>query len=139
MNRSASAVHDTVIEGEREHARGADGQHVAAIHGDDGRLLLDRPHAQDRGLGLVDDRRADDRAEDAGVGDRERALLHFVGTQLLGARPLAEIVDGPRQAEERQLVGVLDHRDDEPPVERHRDAEVDVPPEDRALAASRPS
>ena len=34
-------------------------------------------------------------------------------------------------AEQRELVGVLDDRDDEAPVERHRDAEVDVAPEDR--------
>ena len=39
-----------------------------------------------------------------------------------------------RGAEQVELVGAADHRHDEPPVERHRDAEVDVPPVERALA-----
>ena len=39
--------------------------------------LLDRAEAQDRGLARVDDRRARVDAEDADVGDRERAAAHL--------------------------------------------------------------
>ena len=60
--------------------------------------------------------------------------LHFVGGELLGPRALAEVVDGARHAEEGELVGPLDDRDDEAPVERHGDADVDVAPEDGGVA-----
>ncbi len=83
-----------------------------------------RPDAEDGGLRLVDDRRADHRAEHAGVGDREGALLDLIRAQLLGAGPLAQVVDGAGDAQQRELVGVLDHRHDEPPLERHGDAEL---------------
>ena len=66
-------------------------------------------------------------------------LLHLVRAQLLGPGPLAQVVDGAGQPEQRQLVGVLDDRHDQSPVERHGDAEVDVAPEDGALAATRRS
>ena len=76
-----------------------------------------------------------DGPEHARVGDRERAALHVVGAQLLGARPLAQVVDGAGHAQQRELVGVLDDRHDESPVERDRDPQVDVAPEHGALAA----
>ena len=60
------------------------------------------------------------------------------GLSFLPARPLAQVVDRPGQAEQRELIGVLHDRDDEAPVERHGDAEVDVAPEDGALARTPP-
>src|SRR2546426_6043251 len=43
---------------------------------------LDRAHAEDGDLWLVDDRRAGVRAEHPGVGDGERATLDLLGRQL---------------------------------------------------------
>ena len=95
--------------------------------------------AEDGRLRLIDDGRPDDRAEHAGVGDSERALLDLVRTQLLGPGPLTEVVDGPGDAQQRELVGVLDHRDDQPPVERHRDADVDIAAEAACFPPTPPS
>ena len=89
---------------------------------DDDRALLDGADAEDRDLRLVDQRQAVERAEDARVRDREGAALHFVGIQLLRPRAGGEVVDRPAQAEQVLLVGVADHRHDQPVVERDRDA-----------------
>ena len=62
----------------------------------------------------------------AGIGDREGALLHLFGLQFFGARALGQIVDGALQAQKILLVGVLDHRHDQAPVQRHGDADVDL-------------
>ena len=53
-------------------------------------------------------------------------VLHFFGLQLLRARAVGEVVERSREPGERQVVGVLDDRDDEPPVERDGDADVDT-------------
>jgi len=50
------------------------------------------------------------------------------GSSFLGARALAQVVDRAGQAAERQLVGALDDRHDESPVERHGDSDVYVTP-----------
>src|SRR3972149_1808701 len=65
-------------------------------------------------------------AEDARVGDAEGRVLDLFGLELLRASALGQVVQRPLQAEEVHLVGALDDRDDEPPVERHGDADVDV-------------
>src|SRR5687768_5450493 len=127
------AVDHPMVECEREQSARAYREAVRAVHRDDRRLLLDGADAENRDLRLVDDRRADHRSENAGVRDRERALLHFVRVELLGSRALAEVVDRAGDAQQRELVGATDHGNDEPPVERHRDAEIDVAPEDGAL------
>ncbi len=44
------------------------------------------------------------------------------GDEPLGARALGQVGGRPGQAEQVHLVGVLDHRHDEPVLERHRDA-----------------
>ncbi len=46
--------------------------------------------------------------------------------ELLGACAIGEVVGGLGEAEQVHRVGVLDHRHDQPPIERHRHAEVDV-------------
>ena len=88
-------------------------------------------------LRLVDDRRADERAEHARVGDRERPVLDFVRIEPLGARAIGEIVERARETGEREVVGVLDDGDDEPPVERDGDADVDLLAVDDLVAAHR--
>ena len=95
--------------------------------GDHLRPLLDRAEPEDRRRAERDDRRAHERAEHAGVRDRERARPALPrGFSFLRARALGEVVERAREAGERQVVGVLDDRDDEPPVERDRDADVDT-------------
>ena len=93
--------------------------------------------AQDRHLRLVDDGRAEQRAEAAGVGDGERAALHLVGLELLGARARGQVGDRAAQAEHVLLVGVLDHRHDQALIERHGDADVDVLLVDDVVAVDR--
>ena len=70
--------------------------------------------------------RAELLAEDAGVGEREGATGDLVGRELLAARAVGHIDDGAGDAEEVLLLCLLDDRDDEAPVERDGDADVDV-------------
>ena len=95
------------------------------------------PTHEDGHLRLVDDRQAELRAELSGVGDGERAGVHFLGLQLLGARALGEIRDRLAEIDRRQRVGLLHHRHDQPAVERHRDAQVDVLLVDDRVAVER--
>ena len=83
---------------------------VAVLVGDDDRPLLDRADAEDRDLRLRDDRRAEERAEDARVRHGEGAALDLLGLQPLRPRPLREVLRGAREAQDRLLVGVLDDR-----------------------------
>ena len=59
--------------------------------------LLDRADTEDGDLRLIDDRQAEERAEDPRIRDRERPALHFFGIQLLAARATREIVNRARQ------------------------------------------
>ena len=77
-------------------------------------------------LRLVDDRRAELLAEDAGVGEREGAAGDLVGRQLLAAGAVGEIDDGAGDAEEVLLLRLLDDGNDQAPVQRDGDADVDV-------------
>ena len=101
---------------------------------DDNGALLDVADAEDRHLRLVDDRHAEERAEHAWIGDREGAAGYFVGLQLLGAGSVRQIGDRPREAEQVPLVGVFHHRHDQSPVQRDRDADVDVLVKDHLVA-----
>ena len=69
------------------------------------RALLDRPHAQDTALRLVDDRGGKQRAADAVVGDGEGAALDFVRLELARPRPVGQIIDrcAPDPAEKNHL------------------------------------
>ena len=49
------------------------------------------------------------------------------GVELLAARALGEVGDGARDAQEVLLLGLLDDGNDEAPLQRHGDADVDVP------------
>ena len=89
-------------------------------------FLVQAADAEDGGLRLVDDGRAELLAEDAGVGEGEGAAGDFVGRELLGAGALGEVDDGAGDAEEVLLLALLDDGDDQAPVERDGDADVDV-------------
>ena len=77
------------------------------------------------------------RAEAAGVRQRERAARHLVRRQLLRAPALGEIGQRARQPEQVELLGVVDDRHDEilAVVDRDGDAEVDVALDDDVGAA----
>src|SRR3954452_18904751 len=67
---AVGAVEDSVIAHEREHHLVAGDQLALVVHG---RLLLELPDGEDRGLGRIDDRRELLDAEHPEVGDGERA------------------------------------------------------------------
>ena len=74
-------VDDPVIVGEGQIHHGADDDLIV----DDDGPLDDVVHAQDAALGRVEDRGREERAEDAAIGDGERAALHLID----GNRPCA--------------------------------------------------
>ena len=73
------AVDEAVVVAERQVRHRPDRDRVV----DDDGPLLDGADAENRDLRLVDDRHAEQRAEHAGVRDRERAAGHLVGLELL--------------------------------------------------------
>ena len=103
------AVDQPVVEAERQVRHRPDRDRIV----DDHRPLFDRADAENRHLRLVDDRHPELRAELSGVGDRERAAVHFLGLELLGARAIGDVGDRAAQTEHVLLVGVLDDRDDQ--------------------------
>ena len=116
-----------MIEAEREALDGADRDGVVAVLvGEDFGFLVEAADAEDGALRLVDDRRAELLAEDAGVGEGEGAAGDLVGSELLVAGAVGDVDDGARDAEEVLLFGLLDDGNDEAPVERDGDADVDV-------------
>src|SRR5712664_2926253 len=127
------AVHHAMVVAERHVAHRADGDRVV----DDYRALLDGAETKDTHVGLADDRQAEQAAKDARVGNRERAFLHFLGLQLFRTRALREVVHVALDAENVFLVGVFHHRDEQAPVERHGDADVDLLVQDHIGAVER--
>ena len=73
----------------------------------------------------------------ARVRHGERAALDLLGLQPLRTGALGQVLRGAGEAEDRLLVGVLDDRDDEAPVEGHGHPEVDVLVVDDVLAVDR--
>src|SRR6185437_6489365 len=105
------AVHDAVVEGDREIRTRADGDRVFPVRtGQHARPLLDGPDAHDRHLRLADDRRPHEGAEDARVRDGEGTTLHFRRIELLESRTIREIIQRARDPGEREVVGVSDDR-----------------------------
>ena len=68
------------------------------------RALHDRPDAEDRDLRLVDDRRVEQGAAAARVGQRERPACQLVGRDLAGPGPGGQVADLAGQ-HPRQLSG----------------------------------
>src|SRR5438093_2635877 len=103
-SRRRQAVDDAMVERHGEVHDRANPNGVT----DHDRAPADRLGAQDRGLGLVDDGLARDRAEGAGVVQREGAAAHVLRPQRLAACPRGEVVDRMRQVDGPHQVGVLD-------------------------------
>ena len=80
------AVDDAVVVADRH--VGAQPDRDGVVQND--RPLLDRADADDGDLRLADDRHAEQRAEHAGVRDRERSALHVLRLELLLARARGE-------------------------------------------------
>jgi len=76
-----SAIQNAMVEGQREIDHRADGNRVV----NDDRSFLYRAHAQDGALRLVDDRRGEQRAGNAVIGDGERPALDFIRLEFPGA------------------------------------------------------
>src|SRR5436190_5864180 len=120
--RRRQAVDDAMVERHGEVHDGANPDRVT----DHDRAPADRLRAQDRGLGLVDDGLARDRAESAGVVQGEGAVTHVLWPERLAACPRGEVVDRMRQVDEPHQVRVLDDGHDQCVRERDRDAHVHV-------------
>ena len=99
--------------------------------------LLRPPMPRIAALRLRDDRRAELLAEDAGVGEGEGAAGDIVWSELLVAGAVGEVDDGARDAEEGLVLGLLDDGDDQAPLQRDRDADVDVPVVEDGVALRR--
>src|SRR5580700_2331098 len=127
------AVYYAVIVGERQVDHAANGYRVVNYYG----ALFDCAEAENRDVWLIDYWEAEQAAEDAGVGDGEGAFGDFVGLELFCAGALCEIVHGAGDAQEIFLLGVLDNRDDQAPVERDGDADVALLVQDDVGAVNR--
>lgn len=120
-------IDDAVVEAERETLDGADGDGVVAVLvREDFGFLVEASDAENRALRLVDDRRAELLAEDAGVREGEGSTGDLVGRELLAAGAFGDIDDRAGNTEEVFLLRLLDDRDDETPIECDSDADVDV-------------
>src|SRR3984885_8071675 len=113
-------VHYAVIVGERQIHHAANGYRVVNYY----RALFDCAQAEDRDIGLIDYRQAEQAAEDAGVGDGEGAFGDFLGLEFFGAGAFGKIVHGARDAQEIFLLGILYDWNDQAPVESYGDADV---------------
>src|SRR5262249_46140481 len=74
-------VDHRVVVAQCDVAHGANGDRVV----DHDRSFFNRPEAKNADIRLADHGQAEEAAEYAGVGDRERAFLNFFRAQLLGA------------------------------------------------------
>src|ERR671922_269641 len=88
------AVEGAVVPGHAEVGHGSNGDAVAAVGvRDDYGPLDDGLEVEDGHLRLVDDRRGEDGAVGAGVGDGEGSSAYLVGLEPLAARALREVLD----------------------------------------------
>ena len=71
------------------------------------------------------------------IGDRERALRDLVRLERFRPRAMREVVHGALQPDDALLVSGSNHGHDQPPVQGHRDADVDVLVQDQVLAVER--
>src|SRR5579864_1024565 len=102
-----------------------------------GRLAGDRTHGENGRLGRIDHRLELFDSEHAEVADREGAAGVLVWLQFAGVRALGEIPGFAADLADALLVGVSDHRHDQPSFGRHRDANVNVAVADEAVLGER--
>jgi hypothetical protein len=127
------SVDDPVIEAQGQQSYLPDGDCVV----DHNRPFLNHPNPKYRDLRLIDYRRSDQPAKYAGIGDREGPPLHIIGLELLSPGTFAKIINGPRQAKQRFLVGIAYNRNYESPVECDGHADVDLLFVDDLIAPNR--
>ncbi len=121
------SIDDAMVESQGEPHNVANRDAVVAVGiGDDCWLLEQAANAEDGRLRLIDHRSSKLFSENAGVGDGEGTFRDFIRLEFLGARTSCEVCDGAGDAKEAALLGIFDDRNDEPPVECNRDADVDV-------------
>ncbi len=99
---------------------------VAILIGDDFGFLVEAADAENGALRLVDDGGSELLAEDARVGEGKGAPGDLVRGELLVAGAVGDVDDAACDAEEVLLLGLLEDGDDEAPVKRDGDADVDV-------------
>src|SRR5215208_1572049 len=83
---------------------------------------------------LADDRRTEEPAEYTRIRDRKRSAGDFVRAKFFRPCTISKIIRRECKSGERQRVGLLDHRNDQSPIERHRHPEIDVTLVDDVLA-----
>ena len=122
------AVDQPMVVAESQVDDGADGDGIVAIFvGDnDQGILVIPPTPRIAEFGWLMMRQSENCAELAGIGDRKCRTFHLIRFELLGASPFSQIADPALQTEEIQLVGILQHWNDQAPVERDRDTNIDV-------------
>ena len=99
------------------------------------RTLRDAVQAEDRDLGMVDERRHEEPAELPGARDGERRVAELVRGELPARAPSASRWTSASISSTVSAVAGADDRDDEAVVRLHRDAEVD---RGRAARSRRP-
>src|ERR671923_1847932 len=103
------AVDHAMVEGDGDGAHWADGEVPVADRGP----LRNAADAQDRDLGVVDDRRRQQPTELAGARDREGGTAQLLGLQLPRAGGVGEAVDLRRELIDGRPVAAADDRHDE--------------------------
>ena len=98
-----------MIKHKRQIDHRADGDRV--INDDD--ALLQRAHAQNSTLRLVDDGKREQRATHAVIRQRESPTLHVVRPEFLRAGAACQLIDRARHRQQGQIIRALDHGDDQ--------------------------
>ena len=119
------AVDEPVVVGQRQVDHGPDRDHLAErrVLNDDG-ALDHAADAEDADLRQVDDRRVEQRAAAAGVGQRERAAGQLVRADVAGPGAGREVGDLAGEAADVQVARAVDDRHHQAALGVHRDAEV---------------
>ncbi len=120
------AVDDAVIEAQGKALDRAIAMESLPSYPSDFGFLVQAADAEDGALRLVDDGGSELFAKDAGVGEGEGASRDLIRGEPLVAGRDRYINDAAGDAQEVLFFGLLQDRDDEAPVERNGDADVDV-------------
>ena len=113
-------IDDPVVEREAQVPHWSDRNRLV----DHDSTLLDSAHSEDANLRLVNNRSAEQAAEAAMVGDRERPGLHLIGAELLGSRTFGQIRDLFRQLREALAIGMPYYRNKQSLFQRSGDPDI---------------
>src|SRR5262245_22989343 len=92
---------------------------------DDHWTFFDRANRENRHLWLVDDGESLNRTENPGVGDRERAPLHIVDLQTMGACTIGEVLNSPAELDHVEAIGCANDGDNKTLFDCDGNAEID--------------